>query len=268
MDFSVRVADWMSEPVVTVPAGAKLGEVHRAMRQAGVSCLPVVDAAGRTIGAISRTDLLRVGRREARGRGWLLELPDRTAADEMHAGAITVSPGAPLHVAARAMIEERVHRVFVVDEGRLVGVLSAHDLYAVVRDQRVMTPLADLVSRPVRTVPCSATIALATDALGEAGIHGLVVVDEGGWPVGIFSQEDGLWARVLPGETPVEEAMSYSMVSVHVHAPLFRAAAQAHATHARRVLAVDDTPPTRDACRVKGILTGLDLARAIAAAAA
>jgi CBS domain-containing protein len=83
------------------------------------------------------------------------------------------------------------------------------------------------------------------------------VVDDDEWPVGTFTQAEGLGARGLPGDTPLEEAMSYAMLCLDVRTPLYRAAAHAHATRARRVLAVSEG-------RVRGILTGLDFARVAA----
>ena len=53
--------------------------------------------------------------------------------------------------------------------------------------------------------------------------------------------------------------MSYAMLCLNVRTPLFRAAAQAYETRARRILVIDDR-------RVMGVVTGLDFARAASAA--
>ena len=51
--------------------------------------------------------------------------------------------------------------------------------------------------------------------------------------------------------------MSYAMLCLRASTPLYRAAAHAHATRARRVLVSENR-------RVTGVLTGIDFARAIA----
>jgi hypothetical protein len=50
--------------------------------------------------------------------------------------------------------------------------------------------------------------------------------------------------------------MSYAMLCLDVRTPLYRAAAYAHATRARRVLAVEGR-------HLKGVLTGIDFARVV-----
>src|SRR5262245_25557012 len=124
--LTMPVSLYMSAPVVTVPAGARLPEVHRALIAENVSCAPVVDASGLPVGVLSRTDLLRLGRLETKTRPgeMLLTLPDRPAREVMHTGVFAVTPGTQVSQAARVMVERRVHRVFVEESGRLVGVFS------------------------------------------------------------------------------------------------------------------------------------------------
>ncbi|MHA7961738.1 CBS domain-containing protein [Streptomyces sp. L500] len=52
--------DLMSTPAVTVHGGATVAEAARAMAHRGVKSLPVVDAEGRLVGIVSRSDLLKV----------------------------------------------------------------------------------------------------------------------------------------------------------------------------------------------------------------
>lgn len=256
-NFAMPVSLYMSEPVLTVSESTPLAEVHRILTEHHVSCVPVLDAAGAAVGVLSRTDLLRVGRltTKTHGREPLLTLPDQTAREQMHTGVITVTPDTQVGQAANVLVKRRIHRVFVEDGGRMVGVLSTKEILLAIRDKRVTTPISEAMSSPVFTIPTTAPLSLATDRLAKAHVSGLVVIDENEWPVGTFTQTEALLARDVHTDTPVEEVMSYAMLCLDVRTPMHRAAAQAHATHARRVLAVEDR-------RVKGILTGLDFARA------
>jgi CBS domain-containing protein len=248
----------MTSPVVWVPASVPLTEVAHLLERASISCVPVLSPSGAALGAVSRTDLLRAGRREAAGHGSPLVALSSRVAGEVPARALVVVPAsASASVAAQHMVRERVHRVFVEDEGVLSGVFSTKDLLLAIHDARVRTPVDDVMSRPAFTIPVDATLAQATDRLGAAHVTGLAVVDPDGWPVGTFTQADALAAKDRPGEAPLEDVMSYSLACVHTGTPLFRAAAITRATRARRALVIEDR-------RVIGIVTGLDFARAVA----
>lgn len=246
----------MSAPVFTVDEGATLNDVQHKLTIHDISSLAVTGAGGRPVGVVSRTDLLRVGRVGARalGKKALLTLPDLPIRDVMRAAFVSVRKDDAISDAARKMVDLHIHRVFVMDGDALVGVLSTKDVLAAIRDKRVSTPISAVMSSPVFTIRAIEPVSLATDRLEKAHVSGLVVVDEEEWPIGTFTQLEGLAGRFLAGDTPVEDAMSYAMLCLDVRTPLHRAAAQAHATRARRVLAVEDR-------KVKGILTGINFAR-------
>lgn len=251
------VSLYMSAPVLTVDEGTSLSDVHRALSNSGVSSFIVTGEGGRPAGVISRTDLLRVGRSSAHSlrKKMLLVLPSIPVRDVMRTEIVSVTPTTSVGEAAAIMVDRHIHRVFVMDGDALAGVFSTKDVMAAIHDKRVTTPISEVMSAPAFTIRALEPLSLATDRLEKAHISGLVVVDEEEWPVGTFTQLDGLQSRFLPGETPVEDAMSYAMLCLDVRTPLHRAAAQAHETRARRVLAVDDR-------KIQGVLTGINFARA------
>jgi CBS domain-containing protein len=53
-------ATLMSQPPITISTGATLTEAAKRLHTEGVKRLPVVDAAGRLVGIVSRVDLLRM----------------------------------------------------------------------------------------------------------------------------------------------------------------------------------------------------------------
>lgn len=263
--FAMPLSLYMSETIVTMPETATLGEVDATLNRFAISCVPVVDDAGNCTGVLSRTDLLRIGRVEAkRGArtGALLHLPDLRAGDVVKSNPVTVLPDAPVSDAAKLLVKHHIHRVFVRDAAsrddtrpNLTGVFSTKEVLAAIRDKRVNLPISEFMAHPVFTIEHTATVSTATDRLRNAHVSGLVVVDEDESPIGVFTQVEALEARELPPETHVEDVMNYAMLCLDVRTPLFRAAGQALATRARRVLAVHDR-------KVRGILTGIDFARA------
>ena len=124
----MRVSALMRTTVRTVSADATIAEAVQTMADARISGLPVVTDNGRVLGVISTTDILEA-QAEHDDRRARTELFERTTVrDLMTPSAITVGSDARIRDAARIMLEQRVHRVFVVDGDRLVGVLSQTDI--------------------------------------------------------------------------------------------------------------------------------------------
>ena len=263
--FDMPLSLYMSETIVSMPETATLMEIEGTFNRLGISCVPIVNDDGNCTGVLSRTDLLRIGRAELRHgarRNTVLHLPNQRALDVVQSNPMTVLPDAPVSEVAKLLVNHHIHRVFVrdpssKDESRpnIVGVFSTKEVLAAIRDKRLTLPISEIMVHPVFTIENTASVPTAIDRLGDAHVSGLVVVDEDESPIGVFTQVEALEARELPPETQVEDVMNYAMLCLDKRTPLFRAAGQAFATRARRVLAVHDR-------RVCGILTGIDFARA------
>ncbi|BDG08025.1 CBS domain-containing protein [Anaeromyxobacter paludicola] len=100
--------------VVAVRSDLPLAEVAPLLLERDLDALPVVDAEGRPLGIVSKTDLLRPG------------AGDATVFDGMTHAALTVPEGAPVSEAASLMAANGVHQLPVVDgEGKVVGLLGS-----------------------------------------------------------------------------------------------------------------------------------------------
>lgn len=124
----MRVMDLMQTDVKTVPPEASIAEVVRVMAESHVSGVPVVSPAGRVLGVVSSTDVLQgtaeQDDRLARSRFF----EHTTASDIMTPGAQTIALDADVRHAAQQMLYAEVHRLFVDEGGRLVGVISQTDI--------------------------------------------------------------------------------------------------------------------------------------------
>lgn len=124
----MKVADLMRTPVRTIRNDATVAEAVQMMADAHVSGLPVVERSGRVVGVISTTDVLQA-QAEHDDRRARTELFERTEVRElMSVPPHTVEPTADVRDAARHMLEAEVHRLFVVDGDKLVGVISQTDI--------------------------------------------------------------------------------------------------------------------------------------------
>jgi CBS domain-containing protein len=139
-----------TDPVET--AVATFEELH-------IGGAPVVDEAGHLVGVLTASDIaqtahVRGGRIETGGGEYTLPEPvgeeldessveedilgkedyspevlgGETVADWMNPEVVSVGPEATLRAVCLAMVRQRIHRVFVLDAGALVGVISTLDV--------------------------------------------------------------------------------------------------------------------------------------------
>jgi CBS domain-containing protein len=255
------VSRFMSEVVLSVGIEEDIGRADEIMRAERVSAVLVRGKDGAAAGVISRRDLLRAGRimtyaRRASERH-VLELPALAAADLMTRPVVAVAPGESTTAACRLLAERRIHRVFVLEGGAPAGVFSTRDVMAALREARVDGPLGDLVTRPdVISVETTTPVREALETLERAGVGGVIVLEDGA-PVGMFTEREALEARARPPTTPTEDVMTEALLCLPRETPVFRAAAFAMATSARRILVTHHHRP-------RGVVSGLDFARAVA----
>ena len=173
----LRLRDIMTTDVVTVPPAATLRQVAEVLAEREVSGAPVVDRGRvvgvitatdlvrfESPEAAPRPRRPEPGEPEEQRRepppGFLVELwaepgPEvlerflesrsmeadpldrHTAAEIMTRDVVALPPDAEIHVAAERMLRERVHRVLVMEDGRLAGVVSSTDVLRAVAERRI-----------------------------------------------------------------------------------------------------------------------------------
>ena len=252
--YDQPASQYMRSPVRTVTVGTDVQTVFALLnryRISGVAVSEQASAGSPVIGVVTRTDLL--------GMADPPHTDDRrTAGDIMTEGVIAVESSTSLAVVAQTMCDEHIHRVFIVDHDRLAGLITPHELIRAVVDARHPTPISEYVTRPVLAILPDTQLGTALEHLDQSEVSGLVVVEEE-WPIGVFTQREALAYRKLPSDTPLEGLYSPGLVCLANTTPLHRAATQALAANVKRILAMDG-------CEVDGIVSGLDIARAVATA--
>jgi len=118
----------MHRGVIVSRPDAPLQEVVRVMADAGVHAVAVAESSDAPLlGTISHMDVIKY---------WGQDLSAYVARDVMTPAAVSVSPDDTIEDAIKVMLEHRIHRVFVVKEGRPVGVLSTTDIVREMRGSR------------------------------------------------------------------------------------------------------------------------------------
>jgi CBS domain-containing protein len=118
----------MQTQLKTVRGTDTVGEAIALLAENHVSGVPVVDDHGRLAGVLSSGDILETiaEHDEPVARESIFE--ETLVQEVMTPRPQTISPEANVKDAAQRMIYLEVHRLFVEDEGRLVGVVSTTDL--------------------------------------------------------------------------------------------------------------------------------------------
>jgi CBS domain-containing membrane protein len=127
---TLLVRDVMTRDVVTLDRNEKLSVADDVMRLGRIRHLPVVDADGNLEGIVSQRDLFHSGLLRALGYGLhakqqamdLLVLKEAMKTD-----VATVTPDAPLTQAATIMIERKIGCLVVVEDRKIVGILTESD---------------------------------------------------------------------------------------------------------------------------------------------
>lgn len=187
----LTAAHAMQTKVESVSPKMGLIDLERKLLSSGRGGFPVLEG-GKLVGIVSRSDILRVlsierstaeqhadfyrtfedsrrpesGETEAAARAALVgERAGRlTVADAMIRQVITVDPGQPLSELATMMLGAHIHRLPVVDEGRLVGLVTTLDIVRLVAEGR-LAPARDEDAPPVALL---ATRVASGDPLDEA----------------------------------------------------------------------------------------------------
>ena len=156
---NVKARDIMSTRVHSVSPDLPLIELERQLASHRISGAPVLDG-GRVVGIVSRSDidrhLSREGSRVAATATWFYRAgfdeaepaepaPDPSAAaiesmrktrvrEIMTAEVISVAGEDPISEVAALMRNRRIHRVLVIEDGSLLGLISSLDIVGKVAD--------------------------------------------------------------------------------------------------------------------------------------
>ncbi len=115
-----QVHDVINKDVLTISADVTVEEAMRYLVDNKISGMPVVDEEGHLVGIISEFQLL-----ETLYSPEVREMPVR---DVMTKDVLTVKSNMMLSDAASLMVAHRIRRLPVVDDGKIVGIVSRRDL--------------------------------------------------------------------------------------------------------------------------------------------
>ena len=143
----MKVRDIMTQDVVSVKRDTSINAIAKVMGARDISGVPVVDDESRVVGIITELDLIVRNTRldmphfvQILDLGVIpLELPGHyqerlkhmlgmRAEDVMSREVVTIGPDDGVEALAELMVKRRVNPVPVVENGKLIGIVSRADL--------------------------------------------------------------------------------------------------------------------------------------------
>jgi CBS domain-containing protein len=139
----LRIRDIMTAEVVTLAPDTSIREAAEILSTERLGGAPVV-VHGRLVGMLTAQDLmefiasLATEPAEVRARSEHGILDDHVVEEAMSRGPLrTVTPDTPVERAAELLAVERMHRIPVVAEDSLVGIVSTMDVVRAVADRKL-----------------------------------------------------------------------------------------------------------------------------------
>lgn len=182
----MRVRDLMTSPVHVIGSDAPAWEAVALMRRHRIRRLPVVDSE-ELIGILTWTDMVRF-RPPALGNRWIgpnLAAAELPVQQLMTASPVTVRPDVPVEEAAALMRRRKVGALPVVDEGRVVGIVTESDLFDVFvemfalgpREVRLHVPIASAIVLVPRIIAQLVRAGVPILSFHTLRVHGSEAVD-------------------------------------------------------------------------------------------
>ncbi len=172
------VADIMvPAPIVVEVPGTRNDAINMMVRNK-LTGIPVVRASdGQLVGIVSRRDIFR-------------NFEEDQLSLIMKKQIKTISPDASIKEAAEIFFSMRIHRLPVVDDGKLVGIITPTDLLKIVKDMKTNLTAEDAISTTCVTAFEDEPLTYTIPAMRISDVSALPVLDARGKLVGIFTDRD------------------------------------------------------------------------------
>jgi len=171
-DFrKVKVEQIMSAPVRSISSDVSVMEAITIMQVENIRRLVVIEA-GRPVGIITQTDMVRILASYA---------VSREVSEIMSSDVAVIANSASVKEAAKLMASQDISCLVAMDNNEVVGIFTERDLLKrviAVKRNPVRTILKKVMSSPVVTISSDCSIISAWKLLERVGIRRLVVTDD------------------------------------------------------------------------------------------
>lgn len=172
------VADIMTNVPIVVEVPGSRSDAINVMVRNKLTGVPVVRAAdGKLVGIVSRKDVFN-------------NFEEDQLSLIMKKDIITVSPSATITDVAKIFVEKRIHRIPVVDDGRLVGIITPTDLLDEVKNKKSKLKAEDVINTTCVTAYVEDPLSYIVASMRVSKSVAFPVLDARGNLVGIITDRD------------------------------------------------------------------------------
>ena len=176
--MSGTVADIMTAAPIVVEVPGSRSDAINIMVRNGLTGLPVIRSSdGKLMGVVSRRDVFR-------------KFDEDQLSLIMKKGCITVTPETTIEEAARIFSTKRIHRLPVVDNGKLVGIVTPTDMLRLVKEMKTDLLAEDVIRTTCVTADEDEPLTYTIPAMRISDVPALPVLDAQGKLVGILTDRD------------------------------------------------------------------------------
>ena len=183
MPKNIFIEDIMVRDVACATLPGSRDEVLKILKNKHISGVPVLKDS-KVVGIVTRTNLLQNPEEEQLA---LLMTRD----------PITISPGSDLQTAARLLLQHGIRRLPVVDNGKLVGLVTVADVVGAIADMNIDTPIKEYVEKEVVAIYNETPLPVVARIMELAGVKAVPVLDSALELIGIISDRDIISASII-----------------------------------------------------------------------
>lgn len=129
-----EVRNWMTSPALVVTAQTSLLDAYHYMTENDVRRVPVVDRHNVLVGILTMSDVLRTMPLFFQSADLTTDLllNDQIVSQVMTTDPITIAPNDTVQDAAELMLEYQISGLPVIEDGRLIGIITESDIFRLV----------------------------------------------------------------------------------------------------------------------------------------
>ena len=166
----------MTSDVVHVEIPGNRDDVLKILKRTGISGVPVIKHK-KIVGIITRKDLLR--KPEETQLGLL-----------MTAKPLTIGPDEDIREAARILVEKKIRRLPVVEDGHLLGLLSVADLIHAIAQMKIKDEIKDTYTSQTFALWEETPLPVVGRVMEISGVDAIPILDAENRLQGIISERD------------------------------------------------------------------------------
>ncbi|MBP7049796.1 MAG: CBS domain-containing protein [Phycisphaerae bacterium] len=248
----LQAGDIMSREVITAAPQDTIASAARTMSEHNVSCVVVVEA-GQAVGILTEKDVLK----GVAGRD--IDFHRLRVQERMTSPPVTIPPDTPILDAGRIMSDRNIRRLPIVQDGRLLGVVTETDTTRGLVSLNPLRYISDIMTDRVATVAADAWVDEAARTMSEQNAS-CVIAQHHQEAAGIVTEKDILRRVVAlhknPTQTHVVEIMSFPVVSIPPTYSILSASRKMESMHVHRLIVMEGK-------ELLGLVTQTDILRAI-----